>query len=81
MKISQKITLIFSLLGCLAGILSNYINSLTYSLIISLIIYSIPSFFLFSSIKLRKRKSLISDSIITFILVWFFVWTLLYNFG
>jgi H+/Cl- antiporter ClcA len=80
MRIEQKIILAYSFLGIISGFISVYYSGF-FSFILPIPIYLIPSLIFFSRLKAKRKKSLIIDSLITFVLVWIFVWILLYNYG
>lgn len=79
MKIEKAITIIYSFLGLFAGFLSNYIGVVMVALLVPSLLYSISLFFLVRRIRSKRIKWLISNSLITFLLVWFVVWIFLNN--
>jgi len=78
MKTERIVILSFSVLGVMAGILSSYLEVLlAMPLAIFIYIMSIlPSLKFFVG---KKRKWLIQNSLITFILMWILVWVLLFT--
>jgi len=78
MKLEQKIAIIYSFIGIASGFLSNFLNSLLYAVILPLAVYSI-SFIILVRLSKRKILWLLSNSFITFLLVWLVVWIFLYN--
>jgi len=83
MKAEQIITLVYVLLGFGFAYISNYLTKVSNILVA----ISIPFFFyavtvgpLFKLGKLHKRKMLISNSLITFIVVWLVAWIIIFNF-
>lgn len=81
MKLEQKIVAAYLLVGFVCGILSNYLASinLTYALLVPLGIYFVTLVPLVKVIKERRFRMLISNSLVTFFLVWVMVWVFLYN--
>lgn len=82
MKIDQKIVLIYLILGIILGYFSYYfsINSnLLIALIFPFVIFCIALFPLFKLVREKKKKWLIWNSFITFVLVWILVWLTLFN--
>jgi len=79
-QLEQKVVAVYSLLAVLSGYLSNLLsyNSL-YSFATPLIVYGITLAVSTKMVKKNKAKSLVSNSLITFVLVWLVVWTFLYN--
>ena len=84
MKAEQFITSVYVVFGIACAYLSNYLtkNLQNIFLAISLpfIIYVISVGPLFKLGKLHKRKMLVSNSLITFFVVWLVVWIIFYNF-
>lgn len=78
MKTERIVILSFSALGVTAGILSYYLEALlAMPLAIFIYIMSIlPSLKFFVG---KKRKWLIQNSLISFILMWILVWVLLFT--
>ena len=83
MKIDQVFALGYLALGVFLGVLSNYLLSsngnLTFALVIPLFVYLVSLFPLLKFIKSKKRRWIITNSFITFVLIWLVVWILLYN--
>jgi hypothetical protein len=83
MKVEQFITLGYLILGISLGILSNHLikngYNLSFALIFPLIAYFISLFPLFKVVKQKKKTWLFYNSFVTFILIWFLTWILLYN--
>jgi hypothetical protein len=79
MKLEKNIVIIYTFLGLIAGILSNYINPFEFAILVSVVIYLIPTIFLIKRVKSKRIKWLISNSLVTFLLVWFVVWIFLNN--
>lgn len=75
----RKLVSLFSVLGIIAGILSNYFSDLILSILIPLVILFISITTLIKIQKPKKKKALIYNSFITFVLIWLMVWILLYN--
>jgi len=81
MKLEQKIVAAYLLVGLVCGILSNYLASinLAYALLVPLGIYFVTLVPLVKVVKERRFRMLISNSLVTFFLVWIMVWVFLYN--
>lgn len=79
MNLEQKLISIFSLLGIVSGFISNYFRIFSLSLILPLVIYCLVFLILTKFIKEKKIKWMITNSLITFILVWLVVWIFLFN--
>ena len=83
MKVDQVITAAYLVLGIAFGIISNYFNKTIGSFILAIIlpmaVYLFSLYPLFTLVKLKKKKWLVQNSIITFFLVWFVVWIVVYN--
>lgn len=79
MNLDKKLIGIYTLLGVVLGVVSNYFSSLIYQLAIPLAVYLISFFILIRYEKSKKPKWLFYNSFLTFLLVWFMVWILLYN--
>ncbi|MFH0711149.1 MAG: hypothetical protein V1944_01070 [Candidatus Aenigmatarchaeota archaeon] len=83
MKIDQLIISIYVLIGFGLGFFSNYFLRIHSSLILALgfpaLIYAITLFPLLKVVRQKKKRWLLSNSFITFILVWILVWVTLYN--
>jgi uncharacterized membrane protein len=83
MKIDRIIILIYVLLGFGLGCFSNYFLRIHSSLFLALglpaLIYAATLFPLLKIVRQKKKKWLLSNSFITFILVWILVWVTLYN--
>jgi hypothetical protein len=83
MKIDQIIISFYSFLGIFFGYISNYLSktllNLTLALFIPIMLYIASQPALLTLVKQKKRTWLISNSFITFILVWLMVWIMLNN--
>jgi hypothetical protein len=81
MKLEQKIVAAYLMVGLVCGILSNYLASinLTYALLVPLGIYFVTLVPLVKVVKERRFRMLISNSLVTFFLVWVMAWVFLYN--
>jgi uncharacterized membrane protein len=82
MKIDQLIIGIYLAIGFISGYLSDYyvkLNNLTISLLLPLVIYMISQPILLKIVKQKKKRWLMSNSFVTFVLVWLLVWITLHN--
>jgi hypothetical protein len=84
MKAEQVITVVYVSLGIVFGFLSNYVmrtlSSIILAILIPIIFYAVSVGPLFKLGKLHKKKTLVSNSIITFFIVWIVTWIILFNF-
>lgn len=84
MKAEQVITSVYVALGIVFGLVSNYVlktfSSVILAVLIPIIFYAVTVGPLFKLGKLHKRKMLVSNSIITFFIVWIVIWIILFNF-
>jgi hypothetical protein len=76
---SKKITLLFLILGCTAGFLSKYFEGFLF-LFFSAISYILPASLFYFLSRLKNKKEILIDCLITFLLVWLLVWIVIYNF-
>ncbi|MBS3055734.1 MAG: hypothetical protein J4452_04585 [Candidatus Aenigmarchaeota archaeon] len=83
MKIDQAIIAIYVLLGFGLGFFSNYFLQIHSSLFLALgvptLLYAATLLPLLKIVRQKKKKWLLSNSFVTFILVWILVWVTLYN--
>jgi len=83
MKIDKIIVALYLFLGIFFGYISNYFNkimsNLTLALLVPVLLYVVSQPILIKFVKEKKRTWLISNSFITFVLVWLIVWILLHN--
>lgn len=83
MKVDQKIILVYLIVGIVLGCFSYYfsINSnLILACLFPLAIFCLFLLPLFKLVREKKKKWLIWNSLVTFLLVWILVWLTLYNF-
>ncbi len=81
MKIERLVIILFAALGSVGGIASNLFADLIFSVVVPLVGYV---GMLLATLRYgwrKKKKWLIQNSLITFILMWLVVWILLYNLG
>lgn len=78
MNLEQKLTIVYSIIGIASGFVSNFFT-LLYAVSIPLVAYSISFVFLVRLIKHKKILWLLSNSFITFVLVWLVAWIFIYN--
>lgn len=81
MKIEQKIVAAYSVIGLACGLISDYFTpaNLTFALLVPAAIYFATMLPLVKLVKEQKMRMLVSNSLITFFLVWIMVWVFLYN--
>ncbi len=79
-KLEQKLVAVFSLLGAMSGYVSNYLSyNEFYPFVATGLIYG-ASLLVASAMSRKDKKNIVvSNSLITFLLVWIVVWTFLYN--
>jgi hypothetical protein len=81
MNTEQKLTLIYMAFGIGAGFLSKFLGVLLPAMMVPIALY-IGSFFLLKKkIKTRSSKWLLTNSVITYALVWQVTWIMLFNYG
>ena len=81
MLLEQKIVIVYLFVGIVCGLLSNYLTSinLALALLVPVACYFVTLFPLIKIVKERRFRMLISNSLITFFLVWIMIWVFLYN--
>lgn len=79
MNLVQILTLIYIGLGIAAGYVSNFFDNRLLSVLISFLIYMVAYVILIKAVAYKKRSWLVTNSLITFILVWLVVWIFLFN--
>jgi len=79
MTLSQILTLVYLGLGIVAGVVSNSIESRLVAILVALLIYMVSYVVLVKVASYKKRGWLVTNSLITFILVWLVVWIFLFN--
>lgn len=79
MNLVQILTLIYIGLGIAAGYVSNFFDNRLLSVLISFLIYMISYVILIKLVPYKKRSWLVTNSLITFVLVWLVVWIFLFN--
>lgn len=81
MRIEQKIVAVYSVVGGVCGFLSNHLTqiNLTYALLVPIGGYFVTLLPLIRIVKERRLRMLISNSLVTFLLVWMMTWVFLYN--
>jgi len=84
MKAEQFITSVYAALGIIFGFVSNYFTksfpNILLAISIPFLFYGISAGPLFKLGKLYKRKMLLSNSLVTFFIVWFTSWIIFFNF-
>ncbi|MFH1622977.1 MAG: hypothetical protein ABIA12_00440 [Candidatus Aenigmatarchaeota archaeon] len=80
-KLEQKVVAAYSALGVASGVLSNYFEAgpLVYAVLLPLAAYAASAAVMFRLGRGQKRSQLLSNSLVTFLLVWAVVWIFLYN--
>lgn len=79
MKVEQLMTLMYSFLGIVCGFVSQYFKTLMFSLTIPVLAYVASVIIMSKFVKSRRMKWLISNSFVTFVLIWLLTWVFLYN--
>lgn len=79
MKTDQTVTLVFSFLGLLLGFFSNLISHLMLAILIPLIVYIAVLYYFIKRSKVKKKRPIITNSIISYFLLWLIVWIFLFN--
>lgn len=80
-KIDQKIVMVYTAIGLLAAFVSNSLSdNTTFSVLIPAVIYAAATGLAYFLEKGEKnRKKILTNSLMTFVLVWLTVWILFYN--
>jgi len=80
-RLEQKMAAAYLALGVACGVFSNYLaeSMLLYALLLPLAVYAISVAVLAKLMRGQKKSQLISNSLLTFMLVWAVVWVFLYN--
>ena len=81
MKLVRILTSIYIGLGIIAGFISNLFPNRYVAILYAFLIYMVSYVILIKAVSYKKRSWLLSNSLITFILVWFVVWIFLFNAG
>lgn len=79
MNLVQILTLVYIGLGIAAGYISIFFYNRLLSVLISFLIYMISYVILIKLVPYKKRSWLVTNSLITFILIWLVVWIFLFN--
>jgi len=81
LTIEQKIVFVYMMIGIVCGLISSYYTAtnLPYALMFPVAIYAIVTVPLLRMAKEHKTSMIISNSLVTFLLVWILVWVFLYN--
>jgi len=79
--IEQKIVFIYMIIGIVCGLVSSYFTAtnLSYALMLPVAIYAVATVPLLRMAREHKTSMVISNSLVTFLLVWILVWVFLYN--
>ncbi len=79
--IEQKIVFVYSVIGLVCGFVSSIFTSsnMSYALLVPLGIYAVATALLLKMTKEHKTSTVVSNSLVTFLLVWMLVWVFLYN--
>jgi hypothetical protein len=78
MNEEQKTTAIFAVLGFASGFFSTYIHDLWVALVVPSIAYLAVVALCVRAVR-RKRRSYLTNSFVSFFLVWLVVWIFLFN--
>jgi len=74
-----KTTLIYSALGVIAGYASFTLNNPRTAFVFMVVILALSTFVLKYAFKVPSYRWFVSNGILTFLFVWFIVWTIFYN--
>jgi hypothetical protein len=82
MRVEQIVSLVYTLLGLLSSFLTNHLYSIGFGLVIAVVtsfaIYFASLPLLIAFVK-DKKKTILLNSFITFLLIWLTMWILIYN--
>ncbi len=78
MKVEQKLTLVFAILGAVSGKISESLSSLSLALVVPVVVYGI-SLVVATRFINKKMKLLLSSTVLVFALFWLMVWILFFN--
>ena len=81
MKIERLVIVSFTTLGIVCGVVSSWFGDLILGIIIPFIVYIVLSGIMLKFVKSKKKQWLISNSFITFVLMWLVVWISIFNLG
>lgn len=75
-----KTALLFTIAGAIVGYISFLVNNSLYALAVAIVVYIVIQTSVKNFIKIKKdRKWWAGNAAILYILIWFVVWTLLFN--
>lgn len=78
--IDLRMTILYSIVGAIAGYISFQINNAGYAVLAMLIILAVMYVITKKLFKIKEdKKWWLSNGIIVYLLLWFVVWTILFN--
>jgi hypothetical protein len=81
MKIERLMYILFTVLGIAGGAISAWIGDLFLSVLVPSALYAAATVALLKFFEEKRRKWMIYNGLVTFVLVWIVVWISLYNLG
>ena len=85
LRIEQKIVLVYFALGAAVALVSDVFSSISplsnpfAALLFPLVVYVVALYILIKNVKHKKMKSLVTNSLLSYFLIWLVIWVLLYN--
>jgi len=83
MRIDQVLATVYLVSGIVLGYASNYLNkvmgNIALAFVVPVIFYVVSTVPLFRLIKNKKKNWIVSNSFVTFFLIWFIVWIIMNN--
>jgi hypothetical protein len=75
-----RTTLIFAVLGIISGYVSFTISETSYAVLAMLVILAVVAFAVKTAFKIKQdKKWWLGNVVIVYLLLWFVVWTILFN--
>jgi len=81
MKVERLVFILFTALGFVGGMISVWIKNLFLSVTVPLVLYVVVTVALLKFFEEKRRKWMIYNGLITFVLVWIVIWISFYNLG
>jgi uncharacterized membrane protein YfcA len=78
MKAEKTVAVLYTFLGIVLGVVSSYLPDIYLALIIPFVLYAATLPALLKLVWYKKKK-LIPNSLVSFLLWWFLVWILIIN--